>query len=166
MQKAFLSKTILLVLLTISIISTACNSTNDNITVKINLKNSLSKYHRAYVDVQNDDQDELEDRKRGTDVTFINLEISEALKVIGIKPNSSKNNADLGVSCRFRYGWGLPRIIRHFKIKFRYVTKVKISLVDISTQEIIGEVEYERPFLKKNPKGFIQIMFQKLIDPG
>ena len=145
-------------------IGTSCSNTNENIAVKIKLKNSLSKYHRAYVDVQNDDRDGLDDRKTGTDVTYISLEISEALKVIGINPNSSKNNADLEVSCRFRYGWGLPRIIRHFKIKFKYVTKVEIGLVDISNQEIIGAVEYERPFLKENPKGFVQMMLKKLID--
>ncbi len=150
------------VFLLVLFVSTSCNA-HSGITVKKKLETDLEQYRNAYVDVQNDKYKTLEKRRQGEEVTFVSLNLSKALREIGINPNSNEKTAKLKVECHFRHGWGVPRLIRHFKLKTKYITVVNIKFVDAGSRRIIGEIEYNRPRLNKNPKNFIKIMFEKLI---
>lgn len=145
-------------------VSFFCVSSNAiaGIVIKKKVDIDLGKYDEAYVDVQNDAYKTVKERRRGSDVAFINAEIFSALEESGIL-YSADRTSKLRVECHFMHGWGMPRLIRHFRIKARYITTVNIKLIDAPTNQIIGEVEYKRPWSKTSPKNLIKMMFDELL---
>lgn len=145
-------------------------SSHPNVTIKKKLSVLLNKYQNAYIDVQNDAYNTKLEKQVGEDVMPIVHDISSVLEDIAINPEYNERKADLKVECHFLHGLGVPRLIRHFKIKASYITKVNLKLIDLSSGTVIGEVEYRRPFARTNqqtcPEGFIKKMFDELLKTG
>jgi hypothetical protein len=124
----------------------------------------IKKYEGAFVDVQNDGYDRLADRRSGEEVTYLRYEISRFLMHHGINPHKSEADAQLNVECHFSIRSGLPRLIRHFKLKVRYISEVRIQLIDRRTADVLYDVEYKRPWSAKNPDRLIDMMLEKALD--
>lgn len=141
----------------------ASESAIADIVTQKKVDTDLGKYDEAYVDVQNDAYKTIKERRRGSDVAFIDLELFKALRDVWIDSTGDEKTSKLRVECHFRHGWSMPRLIRHFRIKARDITTVNIKLIDAPTNEIIGEVEYKRPWSKTNPENLIKMMFDELL---
>lgn len=148
-----------LVLMTIFLISCA---SNDAVFVSKKLNVSLGKYKRAFIDVQNVEYNNVEDRRSGLGTAAVDLDISTILRGLEIDPRGDEKRSGLKIECYFKYGWGMPRIGRHFSIKSKYITNVIIKLFDIDSKQLIGEVQYKRPWFENQQKDLIKLMFEKL----
>ncbi|MCP3933554.1 MAG: hypothetical protein GY705_31185 [Bacteroidetes bacterium] len=155
-------KNIFLLLFIMNISSTAYG----DIAIKKKLETAIEKKQIVYVFVKNDGYKDSDWRKRGSEEAFVEMEISDALDEFGVNTSANEAVSTIKVECHFRHGWGMPRLIRHFKIKSKYITTVNIKLIDVSKKAIIGEVEYKRPWSKTNPNGFIKMMLDKLLSRG
>jgi hypothetical protein len=127
------------------------------------LSRAIEKGSIIYIDAVNDGYDSSDYFRTGSEEAYIDGEISDALRNNGFKSNANSKTAQLRIECHFSHGWGLPRIIRHFKIKTKYITKVNITLFDNSSNELLGEIDYKRPWAKLNPNGFIPFLIEQLL---
>jgi hypothetical protein len=134
-----------------------------DIVVKKRLEKAIDNKQVVYIFVQNDGYKDSGWKKKGSEEAFVEMEISDALKEYGLNTTSNKEVATIRVECHFRHGWGMPRLIRHFRIKVKYITTVSIKFLDVSKKTIIGDVEYKRPWAKTNPNGFIKLMLAELL---
>ena len=125
--------------------------------------NTIEQYKDASVVVFNNDYNTLTEQRQGDEVTFVYLEIVSALREMGISPNGDEKTARLKVECHFRQGFGFPRLIRHFKIKFKYITTLSIKIIDATNNKMLGEIEYNRPWMETNPINFIKTMLNKIL---
>lgn len=137
----------------------SCNAYAEMI-IKKKLHTSIDKSQKIFILVKNDCY--YERPQIGNEEAFVEMEIVSTLDSLGLNRSLNVSDANLIIECHFSHGWGLPRLVRHFKIKTKYITTVNIKIIDESKKEILGEVEYKRPWLKENPNEFIKIMFEKL----
>jgi len=139
-----------------------CRSYSISIVVKKELKNVINIGTTAILDVENDDFKEYLDRISAPHSAYITQLMEHELKKLGIVTCGDKTVPDLRIKCVYRYDWGMPRIIRHFRIKTSYVYFVNIKIIDIPENRVIGEVESTRPRFKEMPPTFIKMMFDEL----
>lgn len=133
-------------------------------TIIKNLSRLIEKGSILYIDAVNDGYDSSDYFRVGSEEAYIYGEISAALRHNGFEPIANVKTAQFRIECHFRHGWGLPRIIRHFKIKATYITKVNIKLFENSSNELLGEIDYKRPWAKLNPNGFIPSLIEQLLN--
>lgn len=102
-------------------------------------------------------------RERDHWASFVELEVSRVLEEHSIEPYAATSAADLKLEAIVRSGTGLPRLGRHFDLITEYIDFVNIKLIDGKSNKLIGEVEYHRPFLAKNPPYLIRDMMNSLV---
>jgi hypothetical protein len=69
---------------------------------------------------------------------------------------------DMLISTEARIVRGLPYLNRHFGIEYWHYGHIKIRFVDPHSNEIIGEVHYDRPFLKYAPSNIYKLMLDRI----
>ncbi len=135
-----------------------------DVTILKKIANPVEKGSIIYIDAVNDGYDSSDYFRPGSEEAYIDGEMSAALRDNGFEPNANVETAQLRLECHFSHGWGLPRIIRHFKIKAKYITKVNIKLFNNSSNELLGEIVYKRSWAKLNPNRFISSLIEQLIN--
>ena len=133
------------------------------IDIKKNIKNPIENYKEAIVTVKNDNYASSNGFRIGSNEIILESQISKVLKKFGIDTISDENESSLRVECHFHQGWGIPHFMRHFKISAKYITFINIKFIDFSSNEVIGEVEYKKPFFVINQKDIINTIMTKLI---
>lgn len=128
------------------------------------LSRVIEKGSKIYVDAVNDGYDANDNFRTGSEEVYVDGEMSAALRDNGFEPNANSKTAKYRLECHFSHGWGLPRLIRHFKIKTTYITKVNIKLFDNSSNELLGEIDYKRPWARLNPNRFIFSLIEQLLN--
>jgi hypothetical protein len=135
---------------------------NTDLIVKRRIADLTSIGTSAIVYVKHDNY-ELENVSGSeNDEIMVGELISSALDQRGIKINFDENASLLKVECHFLHGWGLPRLNRHFRISFKYITFINIKIINTTTNEVIGEVEYKKPFFQSDQKDIITTLIGHL----
>ncbi|MDY6989805.1 MAG: hypothetical protein SWQ30_17315 [Thermodesulfobacteriota bacterium] len=138
------------------------------IHVQISPGADLSKYEDVYIDVQNDDYGTLEKRRHGKGVSWVRQEIRGSLEQIGFRDwafdqiSRVPGNKDMLLNCHITFGLGRPRIIRHFRVLFRFVKTIDLGFLDARRGEVIAEVSYVRAFWDNETKDAVDEMFKQL----
>ena len=160
-SKSNLMKTTIIAISLITLLKTIALA---DVTIIKDLTREIEKGAIIYVDAVNDGYDPSDYFRVGSEEGYIGGEMSAALRDYGFQPNANVKTAQFRLECHFRHGWGLPRIIRHFKIKATYITKVNIKIFENNSDELIGEIYYKRPWAELNPNGFIASLIEQLIN--
>ena len=138
--------------------------TSPNIMVKEKAQVSLQNYRAAYITSHSDDWKIKRVHLEGRGDGYLNDKIGTALKTNGLLEAVDEMNADLRVECHFRTGWCLPHVGRHFDVFFSSIHTVNIRLLDMTTKDVVGEVEYQRPrFATRPPDDFVDVMISEMI---
>ena len=140
----------------------SCES-NADIFVKKAVEKSMDSYNTATVYVKHDNYKSSNGFRSGSEEIIVARQISDALEEFGINTTYDENGAHLKVECHLLHGWGIPRFMRHFKISAKYITFINIKFIDLSSNKVIGEVEYNKPFFQINQGGIISTLIMKLI---
>jgi len=148
------------------LISCGSNAGTQYIKVKKKLAQGLGIYSSAYIESRNPKIAESKLSKFDNWAMSVRSEVFDVLKAHGLKPYVKEMDADLIVRCIFSSGCGLPRFGRHFDLITEYIDFVSIKLIDSKTNKLIGEVEYRRPFLAKNPPHLVRDMMNALTQSG
>lgn len=136
-----------------------CGGQGIDINVKKNLKTNLDKYKTVYINLQT-----LCGSSTGS---YINVELHSIFDNRGMSISYGDTPpSHLKVECVFRSSIGCLHIGRHFNIEFVHTTVVNIKLIDVKTNETIGEVECKRPCFKRLPPGYVRLMFDRLLASG
>lgn len=143
----------------------SCSSrSGSDIIVKQKVKkNTMEKYETAIIFVNNDNYKSSNDFTSGTTKIMLEAAFTDALRKIGIKEIYDEKKTSFKVECHFSIGWGLPRFRRHFKVSAKYITFINIKFIDLSSNAVIGEVEYKKPFFQSDRKDIINILINELI---
>lgn len=155
-------------LLVIILVFAGCGSYREEqlITVSKKMESSLKDYRMAHIESENANFSDPKLRASDHWASFVELEVSTVLEGHGIKPYVATHAADLRIKAILKSGLGFPRLGRHFDLITEYIDFVNIKLIDAKTDKLIGEVEYNRPFLAKNPPYLIRNMMDALVKSG
>jgi hypothetical protein len=166
-KKEIITRILVLAMICLGAFSGCCSGGID-IKVKKSLSTSLDKYHMAEINVQDKDYktyiEKTSDSSSENTRFYIDLMLSSLLRERGIsRACGDKDAVDLRVKCLFGRRFGCPSVGRHLIIEFKHTSFINLKLIDAKTDEIIGEVESKKPFCKRFPGEFIELIFAELM---
>ncbi len=167
MKQNLIFITLFVILILILLIWISISKSKTSVDVQIVPNTNFLQYNRAYVDVQNDQYKNLEERRGGRGVFWVKQEIERRLNDIGINTYSYDNistspeKQDMIVNCHITYGWGIPEVGRHFIVEARFRKTTNIEFIDAKTKSLICKVLYIRGFKDKQSKD-IELIFKEL----
>jgi hypothetical protein len=143
----------------------SCSSrSSSDIIVKQKIeKNIMDRYDTVIIYVKNDNYKSSDNFRVGSSEISVKAELTKVLKKIGISKVYDIEETSLKVECHFSHGWGLPRFMRHFKISVKYITPINIKFIDLSSNEVIGEVVYKKPLFQTDQKNIISNLINAMI---
>jgi len=119
-----------------------------SIQVEVNPSIRMSQYTDAYIDVQNIKYETIGERREGWRTFFVKQNIESNLEPMRIKCHSYDNlgqqprATDMLVNSNISYGWGIPRLSRHFEILSRYLQSIDIEFLDAQKKTWIAKITY------------------------
>jgi hypothetical protein len=150
--------------LAILTIIASCNDTGKiGFVIKRPLDRKIENIGSSEINVQCGDYTDRFERLHEKNAGFVLLEISAAVGAYEASAHNRPTPSKIRVECVYNNGWGFPSFGRHFNIRFRYISKVNLKFVEVESNEVLGEAEYTRSNLGRNPVGFIRKLVYALL---
>jgi hypothetical protein len=148
-----------------SVLVFACNGGNDmDLRIIKPLEKEIKLFNSAEIIVECGDFASEKERRGAEYASYLELELYKIMKdSYALIVYDSQKPPRVRILCEYNIGYGLPRIGRHFEIIYYFVTKINLKFIEANSNTIIGEIEYKRPLLYRNPKDYVEVIVEKLI---